>query len=509
MQIMTSKENLYINKVIGEKTDTVIVEEDFVVPDVKPDILSSIHTNGTVCIYKKEVMDGRIKIEGCINTYIIYLADDENSSIRSINQNLDFSEIIEFDSVKEGMMLESCINLKTIECRVINGRKINIKAMLDIKIKVLSNEEVEFVSAVDNCKDIQILNENINLNSLLGSSNTRVYAKDTIMLDSIDNLSEILKVDIKVINKEIKVSYNKILVKADACSKIIYLTDDGRICKTSQLIPVMGFTDMQDITDDDICDVNFEIKNLIVKPNNMEEHSIYIEIELEVNCNSYKTKQVNLIQDLYSPTINLNYNQKQINTMSNKKMVRDIYQFDQNQVIPEIGNNKLYDVEVKPIIINQTPLIDKIVYEGELALNFLYESNSGRNFEVKTIIVPFNYNMNCPGITKNTEIETTIDVNSEDFTVKSDESIDINIELGFNVSMRNTRTINVIEEINTDEVRNDDRHSLVIYFVKPGDTLWNIAKRFHSTINNIVEANQIEDKNKLKVGEQLFIPISV
>ena len=509
MQIMTSKEKLYINKVVGEKVDTLVVEEDFVVPDIKPDILSSIHTNGTVCIYKKEVMDGKVKIEGCINTYIIYLADDENLSIRSINQNLDFSEIIEFDSVKEGMMLESCISLKTIECKVINGRKINIKAILDIKIKTLSNEEVEFVSEVDNCKDIQVLNEDINLNSLLGSGNTRVYAKDTIMLDSIDNLSEILKVDIKVINKEIKVSYNKILVKADACCKIIYLTDDGRICKTSQLIPVMGFIDMQDITDDDICDVNFEIRNLIVKPNNIEEHSIYVEIELEINCCSYKTKQINLIQDLYSPTMNLNYNQKQINTISDKKIVRDIYQINQNQVIPEIGNNKLCDVEVKPIIINQTPLIDKIMYEGELGLSFLYESNSGRDFEVKTIIVPFNYNMNCPGMTKNTEIETTIDINSEDFTIKSDGSIDINVELGINANMRKTRTINVIEEINTDEGKSNDRHSLVIYFVKPGDTLWNIAKRFHSTINNIVEANQIEDENKLKVGEQLFIPINV
>ena len=52
-------------------------------------------------------------------------------------------------------------------------------------------------------------------------------------------------------------------------------------------------------------------------------------------------------------------------------------------------------------------------------------------------------------------------------------------------------------------------HILVIYFIKPGDTLWNIAKKFHSTMENIATINQLEDKNKLKVGDQLFIPISI
>ena len=36
----------------------------------------------------------RIKIDGTINTYIMYLADSESNNIRSINTNLDFSQTI-------------------------------------------------------------------------------------------------------------------------------------------------------------------------------------------------------------------------------------------------------------------------------------------------------------------------------------------------------------------------------------------------------------------------------
>lgn len=509
MQVTTSKETLCINQVIGQKTDTAMVEEDFVVPDIKPDILNTIRTNGTVCIYKKEVMDGKVKLEGCINTYIMYLADEEQSNVRSLNTTLEFSKTIDFDKVKEGMLLEDKITLKSVECRVLNGRKVNIKALMDIELKVMSNEEVEFVKEVEDLKNIQLLNENLNVNSLLGTGFTKVYAKDTIIIDNIDNLAEIMKVDINIINKEIKISYNKVLVKADACTKIIYLTDDNRICSISQLIPVMGFIDMQDVTDENLCNVNYEIKNLIVKPNNVEEHSIYIEAELEVCCNVYETKQINLIQDLYSPTVNLNYMQKQINATSEKNIVKDICSIREKQFIPEIENNIIYDVDIKPNIIKQSVLNNRIMYEGEIELNFLFSSNDSRHIDTKSIVLPFNYNMDCANVTQNSQVETNIDIVLQDFTIMTDGSIDIKIDLELNVNIANNKIINVIEQIDIDETRSDERYSLIIYFVKPGDTLWNIAKRFHSTIENIVKINEIEDENKISIGEQLFIPIAM
>lgn len=509
MSVTTSKETLCINQVIGQKTDTAMVEEDFVVPDIKPDILNTIRTNGTVCIYKKEVLDGKVKLEGCINTYIMYLADDEQSSIRSLNTTLEFSKTIDFDKVKEGMILEDKVILKSIECRVLNGRKINIKAIMDIELKVMSNEEVEFVKEVEELKDIQLLNENININSLLGTGITKVYAKDTIVIDNIDNLAEIMKVDINIINKEIKVSYNKVLVKADACVKIIYLTEDNRICSTSQLIPVMGFIDMQDVTDENVCDINYEIRNLIVKPNNVEEHSIYIEAELEARCNVYETKQIDLIQDLYSPTVNLSYKQKQINAISQKNIIKDIYSIREKQFIPEIGSHKIYDVDIKTNIIKQSVLNNKIIYEGEIELNFLFQSNDSINMDTKNIVLPFNYNLDCQNIAPSSQVETNIDIVLSDFAVMPDGSIDIKIDLELNANISNNKIINVIEQIDIDENRTNERFSLVIYFVKSGDTLWNIAKKFQSTIENIVNINGIEDKNKINVGQQLFIPISI
>lgn len=47
---------------------------------------------------------------------------------------------------------------------------------------------------------------------------------------------------------------------------------------------------------------------------------------------------------------------------------------------------------------------------------------------------------------------------------------------------------------------------MTIYFAKPGDSLWKIAKKFRSTVDNIAKVNGIEDVDKIEVGQQLFIP---
>ena len=64
----------------------------------------------------------------------------------------------------------------------------------------------------------------------------------------------------------------------------------------------------------------------------------------------------------------------------------------------------------------------------------------------------------------------------------------------------------MIEEVDMEESKDCNTYSMVIYFVKPGDTLWKIAKKFKSTVEDIARVNEIEDINKIYPGQQLYIP---
>ena len=503
MVVETTRDNVCVNHIIGQKTENFIVEGDSIIPDIKPDIINAINTNGTICVYKKEINEGKIKIDGSIDTYIMYLADDENNSVRGLNVNLDFSQVIDMEKAMPDMNLETNLKLKSMECKVINERKVSVKAFVEANVKVTSKEDIDIINNV-NLKGIQMLNQNININSMIGKGETKVYAKDTLVIDNIDNLSEIMKADLRICNKDIKISYNKILAKADLKVRLLYLTDDNRINSVEATVPVMGFIDMPDVSEDDICDTKYEIKNLVIKPNNVEEHSIYIEAEIEISCEVYKVQEINIIQDLYSPKTNVTFTQKEVNIMQRIETMQSTYNIREKQVVPEIGGNKIYDVATLVDIKKQTILNDRVLYEGELILNYIYSSNNG--VETKQTLIPFTYNMDFVGVNQNSKIETLVDIGMQDFVITDNGTIDVKVDIVFNLSVTKNAKINVIDDITEDENRSMCTCSLVVYYVKSGDTLWKIAKRFGSTVEEIARINGIENENKLNVAQQLFIP---
>lgn len=506
MTAETTKDSLCVNQIITQKSNNFMIEDDAIVPDIKPDILNAISTSGTICIYKKEIQNGKVKVEGKINTYIMYYADTEDGYIRSLNTNLDFSQSFNIPEAQEGMDLNLDLSIRSIDCKVLNGRKVNIKAIVDVNITILANEKVDFIKQVDNIKDIQLLNESFRINSLIGKGETKTYAKDTIKLDVADNLSEVMKTNFRIINSDVKISYNKVLVKSDLEAKVLYLTDDNRINSVETIIPIMGFIDIQDVTEDNICDVEYEICNVIVDPKNAEEHAIYVEVEIKIYCAAYKNNELNIVQDLYSPNVELNFTQKQIQAMQSKENLQDVCSIRSKQVMTELNGEKIYDVDILPIITNQTILQDKILYEGEVKLNFVYSTNNSTGIETKEISLPFNFNMQCPNITQVTSVNTRMEIGLQNFVITSDNSVDIKIDLIFKVSMSNNANINIIDNIEINENNIINKYSMVVYFVKPGDSLWKIAKKFGSTVNAITETNVIEQVDNIAVGQQLFIP---
>ncbi len=503
--IDTLRENLCINKLVTEKKEIIFVEGDMIVPDSKPDILDTICTSGVVSIYKKEVQDEKVRLDGCINTYIMYMPDGADDMVRGLNTTVDFSESISVPEAREGMSVVSDVSIKSIEAKVINGRKVGVKAALEVRLKIYSNEDVEIVNEIQNRDDIQILKEDLKVNSLIGQGETKIYAKDNIQIDNIDDLAEILKAQISLTDKDIKVSYNKVLTKAEAEIKIMYLTEDNRINTINYKIPVVGFIDIPNVSEDNICDVNYEIKNIIIKPNAQEEHSIYVEMEIEVKCYVYENKQINLIQDLYSPNEKLEFDNKQISAIIDKQNKIDVKQIRENVNFQDVDGLKLIDVDVSASILNETKINSKILYEAELNMKFLFE-NSKSQIIVKEAKIPFEYTLENLQNGESLNTDNEIYIKNQDFILQDGGNVDCNIDLQIATNMYRTANINTIDNIQENGDREEQDYSIVIYVVKKGDTLWNIAKQFGSTVESIAKVNDIENANQIMPGQKLFIP---
>lgn len=506
MDVNTKNETVCVNRIVGQKSEVIFVEGDIIVPDIKPDILNEINVSGNICVYKKEVLDGKIRIDGNINVYIMYLADTENQNIRGLNTSIDFTEILDIEAAKSNMNLDENVTIKSIECKILNGRKISIKASLLIEGTVYTNENIEFINNLDEISDVQYLRTPLQISSLIGDGMTKAYAKDTIIINNTDILAEVLNINLNVVNKDVKISYNKILAKAEAYIKIIYLTDDGRICTVESNIPIMGFIDMPNVSEDNYPEVKYKLQNIIIKPNSEEEHSIYVEAEFELSSRAYETKEVKIIEDLYSTSKNLAFNPRQVNITTNRNNCKQMCNIREKITVPEINENKIYDAVVRVIINNQNVMQDNVMYDGEIEVDFIYESNAMGKVATIQYKIPFNFTASVEGVNNNSSIMTDIEIKMQDFVVLSEGNIDVKIDLLFDINTSKTKSINVIENVSAEDIEDNNVYSMTIYFVKKGDTLWEIAKRYRSTVEEIAGVNNIEDENKIYPGQQLFIP---
>lgn len=503
--IEAQRENLSINKLIAEKKEIIFTEGDMIVPDSKPDILNTICTSGVVSIYKKEAQEGKVRIDGAVNTYIMYMPDGTEDTVRGLNTSIDFSANINIPNCNDGMSVISNISVKSIEAKVINGRKVGIKATLELNLKVYLNEDVEVINEIQDENDIQILKEDLKVNSLVGQGETKIYAKDNIQIDNMDNLAEVLKAQICLVDKDIKISYNKVLAKSEAEIRIMYLTEDNRINTINYKIPVVGFIDIQNVTEENICDVEYEIRNIIIKPNSQEEHSIYVEVEIEVICYVYEEKQINLIQDMYSTTQNLNFEKKQIMTMTHKQNVTNIKQIREKVNFNDAEGLNLIDVDITPAILNENKINSKILYEAELNMRFIFQ-NSRTQIITKEAKIPFDYTIENLQNGESLNTNCSIEVKNQDFIIQDGGDINCNIDVQANTNMYRTANLNMIDSIEENGEREEQDYSIVIYVVRKGDTLWNIAKEFGSTVDGIARVNGIEDKNLIMSGQKLYIP---
>ena len=174
---------------------------------------------------------------------------------------------------------------------------------------------------------------------------------------------------------------------------------------------------MENVTEENICELKYCMKNILVKLNNTDENSIYLEVEVEISCYSYETKDIELVQDVYTPFSNIQYKQKTVKAMVGLQNVSDIYQLKEQISDSEISNSRIYNVSIAGT---------KAIYEGEVSVNILYESTEVTRIDKKEFKFPINYELNILEGMSEENLDIMVDVEKYEISSQTD-----NIQITF------------------------------------------------------------------------------
>lgn len=486
------KNTILINKKIGEKQRNIEITGDVIVPDSKPDILSIIATNINPYINKEEISDEKYRFDGITNTNIIYLSD--NGDTQNIQTNLSFMELIEDEFFNENTITQYNIMIANIETKIINERKVNVTIKLKIDFEFYENTKIEYLNELDSEKNIEKLQESIDVNTIITKNQITTTLQEDFNIETGKEINSILKTDISIINIENKISYNKVLSKGDVSLKILYLNQELKVETFETSMPIMNFIDMENITENETCEINYKIRNLEFSLNKQEKNKINFKAEFDVFCIAYKLEKINVIQDLYGTEKMINFESKKVEIQTSNNIENEIANINENILIEDI--REIYDVDCRANIVNRTSVGSMSNYEAEVFVEIYY--GTGNTLSVKNVKIPFVFKMN-------TDSENLkLSFSRKHFKLSGE---DVVLDLGIEIisSSNNCKEINVISNIKEEELENEDDYSMIIYFVKSGDTIWKIAKNFRVSMNELTRLNNLEDNNKIYPGEKLYI----
>ena len=484
-------EKININKRVVNKTNTFQVTNDIIVPDIKPDIINIIATNGIPYIYKQDCENGRIKMDGSVDCYIVYLSVDGDT--RSIQTTFSFSNALENINIKESSNIKYKITIGSIESKILNERKISVVTTITIEYIVSEMQTIEISNDIlDNIPMLQIQKENMKIKSLVGCNTAKTSIKENVDIDNLDEIAEILKINIDIVRGEQKISYNKVLTKGECNVNIIYMTEDNRIGSLKNTFPIMSFIDLENIKEEDTCFIDYNIKNMLFKINNREDHNITVQIDFEIYCEAYEEKELMIIKDAYSLSNDVDISYKNIDVENYSENINEEINISERIRIEDI--KRVLTLENKKLLILKK---DSFNIEGEINLILYYEVSNKTGLNVKELKIPF--------ISKNRDTdECEIICNNIEQTL-SGEELNLNIKLSIRKSENSHNNIELIDNIKVSDNSNGNDYSVVVYIVKKNDTIWKIAKCFKVTTESLIKINNLQNPDLICPGDKLYI----
>lgn len=508
MNAETINETINVCKYVAHERKMKMIDGEVILPDIKPNILSIVKITRDVCISKKIIEDNMARIEGCLDICVIYIADDESNSVRGVSSQINFSELIDVNGIDEKSIIKLKYDIGNLEYKVINGRKIAIRAPIGFELKVFKNLDINIIKDI-NGDNMQMLKTYQNLCGPILRNHTDVQLNENIKLSENNSpIGEILNSSISISNKEYKFSYNKILAKAEAKVKIIYIADnDAQSIETFETtIPVMGFIDVDGITEENKVSIDYEIKEFSVRPTyqDLQSNAISIDACIEVSTYSFINRDVELLTDFYIPTAVINAETQNVEVLNNLLDVKEYIEITQTLVVPDLDNTNILELDGILELNERNILNGKIAVAGNMAVNILFTQNDKHIIENKKIDLPFQQVVRIEEISKEMNPMIHMDIETMNYNIVGENQIQVTIKIIIDVVAEDNMKINSITNLAILNEEVPHMPSIIVYYVKWGDTLWNIAKKFRNTIEHIKEMNDLSD-DIIYPGQRLLI----
>ncbi len=504
------KEELSLTETQPAEKAIAYADGDVIVPDVKPDILKILQVDAASTITSKEISGSTVKIWGIVKYSILYIPDKEGECIKSILTEMPFSHTIDKKQISNITMIDISTDIERVEFTLLNSRKLNIKTAVSLNMVLYETKTLTLASGID-FEKAEVIYQTINTENLDALEEYNFTLRDRLEIPSgRATISEILKLDINISDPEVKAISGKAVIKGNVILSSLYTDTNGEIQSISGEIPFTEIAEIFDLEEDSPCNVEYRLKDysyITGLNDDGEPGSIDFDISITAVVSSFSQKNIQIMKDCFCPGLRTEmvYNPSEFENIlsrtTNQYTIKEILSPDKK--LPQITS--VYNVIAKPFITKATPQKGKVMLEGHLDVYILYITDNPQipiySFKGE---IPLNLALDNDQASDSLLCSAGICCEHLSYNLNMANEVELRCTLSCNVRLSCKETMNVISDCTL--CQNDQDFGIVIYFVQPGDSLWQIAKRYSVAVSDIAKFNNIPEEDIITPGQRLIIP---
>ena len=167
-------------------------------------------------------------------------------------------------------------------------------------------------------------------------------------------------------------------------------------------------------------------------------------------------------------------------------------------------NTRLIDYTLDTSYINANINGATVELDGNAKLNLLLQDIETNELSSKTVDILVNEKYDIDNLISGFKANIELDLDSISVT-QSGNDIEAKMSIDILANIQNVLDLNIIDKIEDGDLDFSNIDSINVYIVKPGDSLWKIAKKYKTSIDKIVKINDIVDPDKIDVGQKILI----
>jgi len=517
MENQLVREKVYLDQNINRESTQILLEGDIIVPDIKPDMAQILSTDARVLIEKTEVSTDRVNFIGKMDLGVLYIAKGPDRSVFSMSVTTPIDDFINLDGVTREMWVNAKAELANLDYKMLNDRKINYRAVVNVSVGAEYTDVRDVVVNIEDVPDNQLLKTTLSLNKTVENKLDHFTIKDQITLPSSKpNIQDIIQCSTQISNKDIRIAPGRVNILGELSVSTLFKgdSDENLVEFIENEIPFNGSVDVNGVNDDMYADVtlNVEDQYVQVRPDSDGEDRILdVEVSVGVILKVYNTQKMEILEDAYNIDQQLDIVKnkvaypKLVCRNRNQTTIKEVIQIDNNS--PDIL--QIFKVKGNVILDEVKVIDDKIIAEGAIKADVLYlaESDDTPLYSFGSVI-PYRQVIETKGSAPDMAVNLDISIDHVAFNMLSKRETEVRFLLTFNTKVIEEKAVNIISDIEFRELDPsvlDGMSSMTIYVVQPDDSLWKIAKRYNTGIDELLSVNEIDGQAKICPGQKLLI----